>query len=88
MKSTVLRTFKQIYKHPETKEEKEYSYQVAIVLDTENYKYRILNVTSCSLWKNICFDTIKAANDFLDKHPHSTGAKQEIKLNRLFGEEN
>ncbi|MBO7536194.1 MAG: hypothetical protein J6T34_03520 [Bacilli bacterium] len=71
MKRTFLRNFKQVYRDKATKEEKEYRYQVTIVRDTENYLYRILNVTEGTLWKNISFKTMDDALLYLEKHPHA-----------------
>lgn len=70
MKSTILRTFKQVYNDKVTKEKKEYEYQVAIVRDTNDYKYRILNVTSGTLWAKLSFNTFEDADLYLSKHPH------------------
>ena len=44
MKKQCIKTFKQIYKDKETIEEKEFFYKVGIVKDTEDYKYRIINL--------------------------------------------
>ena len=86
MKSTLLRTFKQVYTDKVTKEQKEYEYQVTIVKDTNDYKYRILNVTSGTLWAKKSFDTFEEADLFLQKHPHynkNISAKQ-ITLHKLY----
>jgi len=84
MKSTALWNFKQIYIDKETQEQKENFYQVTIIKDTEGYNYRILNVTSGTLWKDYRFKTFKQAEEFLNNHPHSIGNSKEITLNRLY----
>ena len=85
MKRTFLRNFKQVYRHPQTKEEREYNYQVVIVKDTNNYEYRILNITSGTLWKDKSFKTFDDALMFLNKHPHCTNdVAKEIQLDRVF----
>jgi hypothetical protein len=84
MKRTYLRNFKQIYKNPDTKEEKEYFYQVAIVKDTDDYSYRILNVTEGTLWKDQHFYTMNDALDFINAHPHAIKEKaKEVPLRQL-----
>ena len=80
MKSTTLKDFKQIYNDKITQEQKEYDYQVIIIKDTDDYTYRILNVTSGTIWKNYRFATYKQANDFLMSHPHYTGRDSDIQL--------
>ena len=82
MKRTLLQDFKQIYK--KNGEEHIYNYQVTIVLDTQDYKYRIINVTSGSVWKNNSFETYDEAKNFLCKHPHFTGSGKEVELNKLY----
>ena len=85
MKRTFLRNFKQVYRDKATKEEKEYYYQVAIVRDTENYLYRILNVTEGTLWKNISFETMDDALLYLEKHPHAIkGDIREVALRQFY----
>lgn len=71
MKKQCIKTFKQTYKDLETKEEKEFSYRVGVVLDTQTYTYRIMNMDSMSIWKNYNFKTFKEAESFLAKHPHN-----------------
>lgn len=83
MKRTYLRNFKQVYKDPKTKEEKEYFYQVTIVRDTEDYSYRILNVTEGTLWKDRHFNTMNEALDFINMHPHAIEETKEIPLRQL-----
>ena len=70
MKKQCIKTFKQIYNDPETKEKREYSYTVQIVKDTNGYKYRIINMKDLTIW-NRYFDTFKEAEEFLNKHPHN-----------------
>ena len=70
MKNQCIKTFKQIYKDKETLEEKEFFYKVSIVKDTEDYKYRIINLDSMSIWKGWKFDTYNEAKNFLIKHPN------------------
>ena len=83
MKSTALWNFKQIYIDKETQEQKEFCYQVTIIKDTEDYNYRILNVTNGTLWKNYRFNTFNQAADFLNNHPHCIDAK-EVLLNKIY----
>ena len=83
MKRTYLRNFKQVYKDPETKKEKEYFYQVTIIKDTDDYSYRILNVTEGTLWKDRRFNTMDEALDFINMHPHAIEEAKEIPLRRL-----
>ena len=64
MKRTLLQDFKQVYK------DKDYFYQVTIIKDTLNYKYRILNVTYGSIW-NMFFDSYEEAEKFILNHPHN-----------------
>ena len=57
----------------------------AIVKDTNNYEYRILNITDGVLWKDKSFKTFDDALMFLDKHPHCTNdVAKEIQLGRIF----
>lgn len=65
-----IKTFKQIYKDKETNEEKEFTYRMSIVKDTVNFKYRLINLDSMSIWKNWEFDTYNDAESFLNNHPH------------------
>lgn len=83
MKRTYLRNFKQVYKDPETKEKKEYFYQVTIVKDTDDYSYRILNVTEGTIWKDRRFSTMNEALDFINMHPHAIEEVKEIPLGQL-----
>lgn len=82
MKRTLLQDFIQIYK--KDGKENKYNYQVAIVLDTQNYKYRIMNVTSGSIWKEHAFKSYTEAEKFLHDHPHSIGEGREIELNKIY----
>jgi len=84
MKSTVLRTFKQIYTDKETQKQKEYLYQVTIIRDTEDYKYRILNVTSGTIWKSKEFSTLEQAKNFVKNYPNGISEMVEIELNKLY----
>lgn len=70
MKKQCIKTFKQIYKDPKTQEKKEYIYKVAVIKDTNGYKYRIINLEYMSIW-NKFFDTFNEAVEFLTKHPHN-----------------
>lgn len=83
MERTYLRNFKLVYKDPETKEEKEYFYQVTIVKDTDDYSYRILNITEGTLWKDRRFNTMNEALDFINMHPHAIEKAKEIPLRQL-----
>ena len=86
MKRTFLRNFKQIYVDPHTNEKKEYKYQVAIIKDTEDYKYRILNVTSGTIWKQYAFRTFDDALKFINNHPHAIKENEpkEVILGRFY----
>lgn len=77
MKKQCIKTFKQTYRHPETQEEKEFSYRVGVVLDTKGYVYRIMNMDSLSIWKSYVFKTFKEAEEFLTKHPHNIENQKE-----------
>jgi hypothetical protein len=80
MKKQCIKTFKQIYKDLVTKEEKSFSYKVGVVLDTQDYTYRIMNLDSLSIWKNYKFKTFKKAEEFLTNHPHNIeNQKKEVK---------
>ena len=83
MKRTYLRNFKQVYRDPKTQEEKEYFYQVTIIRDTDDYSYRILNVTSGTIWKDRRFNTMNEALDFINMHPHAIKETKEISLGHL-----
>ena len=85
MKRTYLRNFKQVYRDPKTKEEKTYFYQVTIIKDTDDYSYRILNVTSGTLWKDRRFKTMKEALEFIEDHPHAILENSyEIPLGQMY----
>lgn len=71
MKKQCIKTFKQIYKDPNTKEEKSFTYRMTIVKDTEDYMYRLMNLDELSIWKEKRFKTFKTAEEFLNKHPHN-----------------
>jgi len=77
MKKQCIKTFKQIYKNPKTKEKKEFSYTVGVVLDTNGYVYRIMNLDSLSIW-NRTFKTFKEASEFLIRHPHNIENQKRI----------
>lgn len=79
MKKQCIKTFKQIYNNPHTKESQEFSYKVGIVKDTADYTYRILNIDSYSIWANYKFKTFKEAEEFLTNHPHNIeNQKKEV----------
>ncbi len=88
MKSTISRSFKQIWKDKKTQKEKEYNYEVIIIRDTEDYNYRILNLKTCTIWKNLRFKTFNEAKLYLEKHPHCIKDKKEkiIKLGGRYNE--
>jgi len=68
MKKQCIKTFKQIWKNKEGVQ-KEFFYRVAVVRDTIDYKYRIMNLDELSIWKEWKFDTFNQAKDFIIKHP-------------------
>ena len=85
MKRTYLRNFKQVYRDPKTKEEKTYFYQVTIVKDTDDYSYRILNVTSGTIWKDRRFKSMEEALEFIENHPHAILENPyEISLGQMY----
>lgn len=71
MKKQCIKTFKQTYNNPNTKEKTEFFYKVGVVKDTVDYTYRILNLDSFSIWAKYKFKTFKEAEEFLTKHPHN-----------------
>lgn len=77
MNQTTLHNFQSVYN--KDGQEQKYEYQVTIIQDTYDYKYRILNTTSGTVWKN-SFNTYDAALTFLQTHPH---AKQQSKIVKL-----
>ena len=68
MKEKLLKKFKQNYKD-ENGNEKERFYDISIVQDTNGYRYRIINLTEMSIWKDEIFETYEEAKNFLDNHP-------------------
>ena len=70
MRKKYLKTLKQIYEDPQTKERKEYFYDVAVIKDTNGGKYRIINLKDMTIWI-WSFDTLNEAVSFLNKHPHN-----------------
>lgn len=84
MRRTFLLNLTQHYTHPQTKEFTEYHYQVAIIKDTEDYTYRILNTTSGTIWKDH-FSTFNDAMDYLKSHSHATEKEpKEVLLDKLY----
>lgn len=82
MKRTVLQHFKQIFKNPHTHKTMQYHYDVSIVRDAEDYMYRIMNMTSYTIWASHKFNTYDEAVKFLENHPHSTHKSTEVILNQ------
>lgn len=70
MKNQYIKTFKQTYKYNNNKE-KTMFYRIGIVRDTEDYKYRIINLDSMAIWKHYRFETYSDAKEFIDNHPHN-----------------
>ena len=73
MKKENIITFKQIYNGKRKDFKKEWTYQVTPILDTNDYKYKIMCLDGGkypSIWKDWKFDTFDEAMNFLLKHPH------------------
>lgn len=64
-------TFKLEYQDRKTKENKNFIYKVQAVLDTNNYEYRIFNLSQRTVWKDYSFKTLQEANNFLENHPNN-----------------
>ena len=55
------------------------TYICKIVLDTDDYKYRIFNETSNSLWANCKFETFEEAKEYLiNKEKEFKTDKEEV----------
>lgn len=76
MKKECIKTFKQVYKDKVTGKEREFSYRMGIVKDTEDYTFRLINLDEMAIWKRWRFTTYEQAENFLDRHPHNVDRKE------------